>query len=899
MARPELLRSAFVYLICAAGAFGAAPAPLVLLGDKDYPPLAYLEEGVAKGMDVDLARALAGPMQREVRIELVNWSAAQERVLKGEADGLLGLSISDERRGLYDFAAPTFRREFGLVAQGGKNIHRLDDLKGKRVGVTLGGYPAKFLEDRPGFHLVTITNYSDGLDRLVAGSIDALAADLWVASYLIERRNIHGLTIAGKPFATTSGAIAVKKGNLALVHEINQAIDALKADKTLDRIQDEWRPHEMLFASRARVRDWITLIAGAFLVILFAGMGLWIFTLKKQIGIRRSVEMALRGSEERFECAVRGSNDGLWDWNVRTNEVYYAPRFRELLGYESQAEFPMTLETFYSHLHPDDTEQLRTAVQRHLTQRTPYDIEYRLRTRGGDYRWFRARGQAVWNEQGQAVRMAGSITDVTERKNTEQSLRESEGRYRALVECSPEPIAVSVDDRVVYVNPAAVKMMRLDGSNGAARLLGRSIYEFLPASLHEAVRANRREVLQRGVPGPITEGSVIREDGSLVITEAQAVPCIYDGRPAILSLIRDVTQRKQAERALRESEHRLQTLTQAAFEGVGISKDGMIADANDQLVKMLGYNDRSEMIGRPVIDLVAPESRELVRQMMLSGRIAPYEHFALRKDGSAFPVEVCGRSIATEPNHVRLTAVRDITERRRAEVERQQAVIREHRARDEYTRQLIASQEAERARIAKELHDSLGQNLLLIKNRVQLARSQSASAPETRAQLEAIDDLASRAVAEVRQISHDLHPYQLDHLGLKRALEAMIDAAAQSSGVGFERRIDSSDDVFSADAAANVYRIVQESLNNILKHSRAKRATIEIERDVHEVVLRVQDDGEGFDVNSVEGAGLGLRNMTERAHILGGTLKVKSDPARGTRIEVAIPIGEESKENCA
>src|ERR1700744_1741212 len=97
----------------------AAPAqkPLLFLGDKDYPPLAYLENGVAKGMDVDLTKALAKPLQREVRVELMDWNLAQEKVLKGEADGLIGLSVSDERRKTYDFAAPTFIREFGLIVR--------------------------------------------------------------------------------------------------------------------------------------------------------------------------------------------------------------------------------------------------------------------------------------------------------------------------------------------------------------------------------------------------------------------------------------------------------------------------------------------------------------------------------------------------------------------------------------------------------------------------------------------------------------------------------------------------------------------------------------------------------------------------------------------------------------
>ena len=230
---------------------------------------------------------------------------------------------------------------------------------------------------------------------------------------------------------------------------------------------------------------------------------------------------------------------------------------------------------------------------------------------------------------------------------------------------------------------------------------------------------------------------------------------------------------------------------------------------------------------------------------------------------------------------------------REAEEERAEALLREQRALEEYPRRLIASQETERARIATELHDSLGQNLLLIKNRAQLTLSSDGVSAQLREQVESISSLASQALAEVREISHDLHPYQIDHLGLTHAIEAMIDNISQSSAVTFKRELDSTDDIFpgGSEGATILYRIVQESLNNVLKHSEATHVHVKLERDVREIVLSIEDNGRGFRVEAVNG-GLGLRNITERVHILGGALNVDSRLNEGTRIVVTIPIPE-------
>jgi len=150
-----------------------------------------------------------------------------------------------------------------------------------------------------------------------------------------------------------------------------------------------------------------------------------------------------------------------------------------------------------------------------------------------------------------------------------------------------------------------------------------------------------------------------------------------------------------------------------------------------------------------------------------------------------------------------------------------------------------------------------------------------------------------QCIAEARRISRDLHPHQLDHLGLKRALEVMIEQIAQASRMQFDSKFEPVDDLFSGDAAMNLYRIVQESLNNILKHSQASHVHLCLERDIHEVQLRIDDDGVGFDPEpGVEKKGLGLQNMTERVRMLGGKIKLVSSPGAGTRIEVTIPVAE-------
>ena len=142
---------------------------------------------------------------------------------------------------------------------------------------------------------------------------------------------------------------------------------------------------------------------------------------------------ALHTSEERYLLALAGSTDGLWDWDLLSDTVFYSDRFREILGYSSE-EFAGTMDSFLSRLHPEDAEPIWAAIQRHLQERIPYKVEYRLRKKSGEYLWFLARGQAIWNAEEKAIRMSGSIQDISERKQAELELRAALSEIKELKE---------------------------------------------------------------------------------------------------------------------------------------------------------------------------------------------------------------------------------------------------------------------------------------------------------------------------------------------------------------------------------------------------------------------------------------------------------------------------------
>jgi len=220
---------------------------------------------------------------------------------------------------------------------------------------------------------------------------------------------------------------------------------------------------------------------------------------------------------------------------------------------------------------------------------------------------------------------------------------------------------------------------------------------------------------------------------------------------------------------------------------------------------------------------------------------------------------------------------------------------RRHQVQQAFSQQLIESQEGERKRISAELHDSIGQSLVVIKNLAFMAANpeDNHQAQERVAQISAV---ASQAITEVKEISYNLRPYQLDRLGLSRAIKALIDSVANSSEIKFEISIDDLTGLFSKEAEINLYRIIQEGLSNIIKHSGATEARISIKRQSGGTVVTMQDNGRGFVQQRPESkdGGFGLIGLAERVRMLGGKHIIQSAPGQGTVI--TINIGHENSD---
>jgi len=260
------------------------------------------------------------------------------------------------------------------------------------------------------------------------------------------------------------------------------------------------------------------------------------------------LERELRESIERFELAVSGANDGLWDahimgqdWNRPDTQVWYSQRFKELLGYQD-GEFPNVLESWASRLHPDDQEHVFKALNAHIDHRQPYDVDYRLRTKSGEYRWYSARGHAIWDEDGQLMRMAGSLRDITQTKEYEQQLAQSEAKWRSLVENAPDIILLTdLNGTLKFINRSTPE---------AERAVGRTAYDYVRQPFWEQTRRAFGLLRETGQPQQF-EVLAHSEGGGSAWYSTRLGPIYRDGKlDSVIIVASDITQQKITEEQL-------------------------------------------------------------------------------------------------------------------------------------------------------------------------------------------------------------------------------------------------------------------------------------------------------------------------------------------------------------
>jgi PAS domain S-box-containing protein len=359
-------------------------------------------------------------------------------------------------------------------------------------------------------------------------------------------------------------------------------------------------------------------------------------------------------------------------------------------------------------------------------------------------------------------------------------------------------------------------------------------------------------------------------------------------------LRRQIFECEHAEAALKESEQKYSSLVEDALIGVYIIKNGLIEFANDKFAAIYGYA-KNELIGMESLQLVHPEDRAMIRKMRakrLKGEIVPseYEIRGLKKNGDTIWVMRSFSLINYKDGPAIAGIVSDMTKRLEAE----EALRESDKELRILSNQLLSAEEKERKRIARELHDGIGQALSAIKFSVENSLRELRNQPDQSElkSLEAVIPLTQKTIEEVRRIVKDLRPSILDDLGILATITWFCrEFQNVFTSIRIKSEIDIQENVIPSPLKTVIYRILQEALNNIAKHSLADLVQLTLKKDGNRIKLRIQDNGVGFNLTKAislkpSRRGFGLASMRERAELSGAEFDIKSAEGKGTRIKV-------------
>jgi len=444
------------------------------------------------------------------------------------------------------------------------------------------------------------------------------------------------------------------------------------------------------------------------------------------------------------------------------------------------------------------------------------------------------------------------------------------------------------DGRVATWNPGAEKF------NGykAVEIIGRHFSCFYP---DEDVRLLKPQTELRiaAERGRIEdEGWRVRKDGSRFWSNV-VITAVRDKSGQLVGfgkVTRDVTERMQAAQSLRESELRYRTLVEAAPDAiVSLGSDTRIRFANPAATRIFQY-PYAELIGHPLAMLIpaCPPELEAGRTLEWAGK----ELTAERRNGERFPIEFSIVESLKDGGRHFMCSIRDISEHKQA----QHRLSESERSLRKLSTHLLRSQDEERRRIGRDLHDSLGQGLVALKMSLDSLAETAPPETDTSSRLAECRRVAENAIQELRTISYLMYPPMLDELGLKAASAWYIDGFSQRSQIATTLDVSQDFARFSSDVEVTMFRVLQESLTNVHRHSGGTTAQVRLSYQDGVARMEVIDQGKGIAPEALEGTaqdtskalGVGLRGMEERVRQIGGTFKVLSGPT-GTTVAISIP----------
>ncbi len=492
-------------------------------------------------------------------------------------------------------------------------------------------------------------------------------------------------------------------------------------------------------------------------------------------------------------------------------------------------------------------------------------------------------------------------------KKSETALRESEERYRRLVELSFDGIGIHSGGKIVFVNPTGAELL---GGTKPDEIVGKPVIDFVHPDYQTIASDRIRQVIEEGKSVAPIEEKLFRLDGTSIDVELLGIPITYQDRPAVQVVFRDITDRKRTEAQIIRAKREWELTFDAVPDLIMIlDREHRILRANKATAERLGVGFH-ELVGLKCYH--AFHGTREPPDFCPHGRLLAdaSEHTAeVHEDriGGDFLVSV---SPLPDPDGAIIGSVhvaRDITKRKQTEEALQRAHDDlERRVRERTTElgrisaQLLSVQEDERQRIARELHDSVGQSLAAIKFKLENTLDQVRhTEPEMSIEsLEELVPLLQQLSDEVRRIHTDLRPSLLDDLGIVLTISWFC---REFENLYFDIRVEKAIHIEEEEVPDPlkivIFRVLQEALNNVAKHSKAKLVHVSLKGTSEKIELSVKDEGQGFDLKVQQsergsGVGFGLTNMKERTELSGGSFSVESSRGKGTTVLACWPTGD-------